>query len=152
MTRGRQKAPPPRARTLRDIAARFGGRVLGDPGTRVRHVASLENAPADAIAFVASERYLQQLKSTRAAAVIVNEAVSGATTLPRIVCENPYAYFAHVSALLNPPPVRKTWRPSHGGRGPIRDTRGRRVRRSARRDWRARDARSRAAWSARDVS
>ena len=105
MTRGRKKGQAaPRGHTLRDIAERFGGRVMGDPETLVLQVATLENAPAGAIAFFANERYLQQLKSTRAAAVIVSEAARDATTLPRIVCENPYAYFAHVSALLNPPP------------------------------------------------
>ena len=70
---------------------------------RVRQVATLENAGSGNIAFLANERYLQQLKTTRAAAVIVSEAARAATTLPRIVCANPYAYFARVSALLNPP-------------------------------------------------
>lgn len=102
MTRSKQTAY-----TLRDIVGRFGGQVMGDPGTRVRQVATLENAAGGTIAFLANERYLQHLKSTRAAAVIVSEAASGATTLPRIVCENPYAYFARVSALLNPPAPAK---------------------------------------------
>jgi UDP-3-O-[3-hydroxymyristoyl] glucosamine N-acyltransferase len=102
MTRGKHRTAAPRAHTLRDIARRFGGKVLGDAATRVNQVATLENAPAGAIAFFANQRYLQHLKSTHAAAVIVNEAVAGATTLPRIVCDNPYAYFARVSGLLNP--------------------------------------------------
>ena len=45
----------------------------------MRQVATLENAAPGAIAFLANERYLQQLKSTRAAAVIVSEAARGAT-------------------------------------------------------------------------
>jgi UDP-3-O-[3-hydroxymyristoyl] glucosamine N-acyltransferase len=107
MTRGRKKPRPPQGHALRDIVARFGGRALGDPGTRIHQVATLENAPPGTIAFLANERYLQHLRSTGAAAVILNEAASGATPLPRIVCENPYAYFARVSALLNPPPPAK---------------------------------------------
>ena len=107
MARGKNKVRAQRTYTLRDIAGRFGGKVMGDPGTRVRAVGTLEGASAGAVAFLANDRYLQQLKSTRAAAVIVSEAASDATALPRIVCENPYAYFARVSALLNPPPPAK---------------------------------------------
>lgn len=89
--------------SLRRIAERFGGELMGDGEVRVRQVATLENAGPGHIAFLANERYLQQLETTRASAVIVNEAARSATKLPRIVCSNPYAYFARVSAFLNPP-------------------------------------------------
>jgi UDP-3-O-[3-hydroxymyristoyl] glucosamine N-acyltransferase len=93
--------------TLRALAERFGGRVMGDAGTRVTRVGTLENAGPGEIGFLANERYLQQLQATRAAAVIVGERAAAATRIPRIVCSNPYAYFARVSGLLNPPaPVR----------------------------------------------
>lgn len=88
--------------SLRQIAERFGGDVDGDPSVQVRQVATLEAATPDAIAFLANERYLPQLKTTRAAAVIVGESARAATRLPRIVCANPYAYFARVSRLFNP--------------------------------------------------
>jgi UDP-3-O-[3-hydroxymyristoyl] glucosamine N-acyltransferase len=88
--------------TLREITGRFGGEVVGDANVRVHQVASLECAGSGNIAFLGNERFLQQLGMTRAAAVIVNEAARGATALPRIVCDNPYAYFARVSAFLNP--------------------------------------------------
>src|SRR5688572_15594157 len=88
--------------SLRELAERFGGEVVGDREVRVGRVATLENAGADAIAFLANERYLKQMKTTRAAAVIVAPAARDATNAARIVCANPYAYFARVSALLNP--------------------------------------------------
>ena len=88
--------------SLREIVRRFGGELAGDPGIEVRRVATLESAAPDCIAFLANARYLSQLKATRAGAVIVGEAGRGATRLPRIVCANPYAYFARVSALFNP--------------------------------------------------
>jgi UDP-3-O-[3-hydroxymyristoyl] glucosamine N-acyltransferase len=91
--------------SLREIAERFGGEVAGDHSVEVSRVATLETAASGDIAFLANERYLAQLKSTRAAAVIVGEAARGATHLPRIVCANPYAYFARVSALFNPEPA-----------------------------------------------
>jgi UDP-3-O-[3-hydroxymyristoyl] glucosamine N-acyltransferase len=91
--------------SLREITRRFGGEIAGDPDFTVRGVATLESAGPDRIAFLANARYLPQLKATRAGAVIVGEAERAATRLPRIVCANPYAYFARVSALFNPQPA-----------------------------------------------
>ena len=91
--------------SLNDIAARFGGRVLGDADTLVKQIATLESAQAGHLAFLASGKYRTQLAATQASAVIVGQADAGATALPRIVCDNPYAYFARVSAFLNPPPL-----------------------------------------------
>ena len=88
--------------TLREIVKGFGGEIIGDPDICVRQVATLENARCDAIAFLANERYLPQLKATRAGAVILGTAMRDATDLPRVVCGDPYVYFARVSALLNP--------------------------------------------------
>ncbi len=90
--------------SLNDIAARFGGCVLGDADTPVKQIATLESAQAGHLAFLASGKYRAQLAATQASAVIVGQADAGATALPRIVCDNPYAYFARVSAFLNPPP------------------------------------------------
>ncbi|MBI2296573.1 MAG: UDP-3-O-(3-hydroxymyristoyl)glucosamine N-acyltransferase [Betaproteobacteria bacterium] len=88
--------------SLREIVKRYGGEIAGDPEVRVRQVATLEGATPDTIAFLANDRYLSQLKATCAGAVIVSESARAATRLPRIVCANPYAYFARVSALFNP--------------------------------------------------
>jgi UDP-3-O-[3-hydroxymyristoyl] glucosamine N-acyltransferase len=88
--------------SLREIAARFGGEVAGDHTVKVSQVATLEMAAPDDITFLANERYLSQLKTTRAGAVILGESARAGTRLPRIVCANPYAYFARVSALFNP--------------------------------------------------
>ena len=95
------------AYSLREIAGRFGGEIAGDPEIQVQGVATLESATPDRIAFLANARYLPQLKTTRAGAVIVGEPARNSTRLPRIVCPNPYAYFARVSVLFHPaPPLR----------------------------------------------
>lgn len=91
--------------TLASIVERLGGELLGDGSITVRQVATLEKAAPDTIAFLANERYLPQLKSTRAGAVIVGEALRGTLDVPCIVAANPYAYFARLSALLNPEPA-----------------------------------------------
>ena len=89
---------------LADITAQLGGHVLGDGEVRVAQVATLENAQAHHISFLTNSKYRAQLANTRAGAVILEEADAEATDLPRIVSDNPYAYFAKVSALLNPLP------------------------------------------------
>ena len=88
--------------SLKEIAAHFGGLILGNPETTVNQVATLENAQAGHLAFLANIKYRPQLSATRASAVIVGASDKEVTDLPRIVCENPYVYFAKVSALLNP--------------------------------------------------
>jgi len=88
---------------LGEIARRFGGDLIGDAATRISQVASLESATASDISFVSHPRFLSELAKTKAGAVIVGAHDRDATALPRIICANPYAYFARVSALLNPP-------------------------------------------------
>lgn len=75
---------------------------MGSGDTVITRIGTLDNAQSGCIAFLASSKYRAQLASTHAAAVILGEADATATELPRIVCNNPYAYFAKVSALLNP--------------------------------------------------
>jgi len=89
--------------SLKEIAERFGGEVIGDAAVRVEQVATLEAAQPHHIAFFSNPRYRRLLEQTRAGAVLVNGEAAGATSRPRIVCEDPYAYFARLSTFLNPP-------------------------------------------------
>jgi UDP-3-O-[3-hydroxymyristoyl] glucosamine N-acyltransferase len=93
------------AYTLAEIVARFGGRVLGDAQVEITQVATLELANSSQISFLTNSRYRAQLADTKAGALILGEADAQATALPRIISPNPYAYFAKVSALLNPLPA-----------------------------------------------
>ena len=86
---------------LDEIVARLGGSLEGDGKIVVRQVSTLASAGSSEIAFLANPKYRQQLKSTRAAAVIVPPRYAGETSLPRIVHQNAYAYYARVAALLN---------------------------------------------------
>jgi UDP-3-O-[3-hydroxymyristoyl] glucosamine N-acyltransferase len=88
--------------TLGQIVARLGGRVAGDANTVVRQVASLEGARDGQISFFTGSRYRDKLAATRAAAVVLGPQDESETQLPRIVAENPYAYFARLSQLFNP--------------------------------------------------
>jgi UDP-3-O-[3-hydroxymyristoyl] glucosamine N-acyltransferase len=89
---------------LSEIVAAFGGELIGDGEVCVSQVAPLDGAGPEHLSFYANPKYLRQLEVTRAAAVIVRHDAREATRLPRIATGDPYAYFARVSALLNPAP------------------------------------------------
>ena len=89
--------------SLGEIVARLGGRLVGDATLRVTQVATLEQAASDQIAFFANTKYRKQLQSTRAGAVILAPASAQGCARPHIICDNPYAYYARVVRLLNPP-------------------------------------------------
>lgn len=89
---------------LSEIASQLGGRVMGDAGVRVTQIATLEAAQPDQISFLTNSKYRAQLATTCAGAVILAETDADVTELPRIITDNPYAYFAKVSAMLNPLP------------------------------------------------
>jgi len=95
---------PPGSMRLAEIAGRLGGEILGDAATEVGRVASLRGAQPGDLTFLAGTRHRAELAGTRAAAVIVGDADRDATALPRIVCRDPYAYFARVAQLFHPTP------------------------------------------------
>ncbi len=88
---------------LDEITQKFGGTVFGDPAVKVGQVASLDAAGPTDIVFVSRASFLPHLKDSKAGAAILSADVPEAAAIARIVCANPYAYFAKVSALFNPP-------------------------------------------------
>lgn len=90
--------------SLGDIVSELGGELVGDAGIMVYRLASLAHAQTGQITFVSNPKYLSQLSYTKASAVIVDPACRDVTTIPRIVTDNPYAYFAKLSSLMNPMP------------------------------------------------
>ncbi|HEX6415863.1 MAG TPA: UDP-3-O-(3-hydroxymyristoyl)glucosamine N-acyltransferase [Burkholderiales bacterium] len=88
--------------TLQQIAQRLGGRVVGESGILIRQVGSLERATREQITFLSNSKLKAKLAETRASAVILAPGDEKLTGLPRIVADNPYAYFARVSQLFNP--------------------------------------------------
>ena len=94
---------PPIALSLREIVARLGGEALGEVGAPLTGVATLDTAGPAQIAFLANPRYRARLASTRAGAVILGPGDRDAASMPRIVADNPYAYYARTVALFHPP-------------------------------------------------
>ena len=88
--------------TLLQIAQQLGGTISGNPETKIVRVGSLALAQAGAIGFFSDIKYTAQLSNTAASAVIIRPEHTALTNLPKIITDNPYAFFAKVSQLLNP--------------------------------------------------
>ena len=88
--------------SLSDLIRAFGGELLGNGDQVISGIGTLASAGPTEIAFLSNSKYRPQLATTRAGAVIVGLADRDATSLPRIVTDNPYAYQARVSTLFNP--------------------------------------------------
>ncbi|HSH72785.1 MAG TPA: UDP-3-O-(3-hydroxymyristoyl)glucosamine N-acyltransferase [Methylophilaceae bacterium] len=93
--------------SLQEIVSNLGGELVGGDGVNVSRVASLANAHAGDISFLTDSKYKSSLEATQASAVILADQHRDLTALPRIVTDNPYAYFARLSELLNPKHVYK---------------------------------------------
>jgi UDP-3-O-[3-hydroxymyristoyl] glucosamine N-acyltransferase len=92
--------------SLGELAVRFGCELRGDPQARVERVATLANADAHALAFLANPRYRPQLAQTRAAAVVLDAASAADCPTHVLLAANPYATYARIAAMLHPdPPV-----------------------------------------------
>ena len=101
--------------SLNQIVARLGGQLqdhlingveelLAD-SLKITRVASLSKAQSGTISFFNNTKYTNQLSTTQASAIVIHPQFQHLTKLPKIVTENPYAYFAKLSELLNVAPV-----------------------------------------------
>jgi UDP-3-O-[3-hydroxymyristoyl] glucosamine N-acyltransferase len=95
---------PGMAITLHDLTKRFGGDIAGDASHRVSGLAPLDQAGSEQLAFLANQKYLSQVETTRAGAVLISPAdLAKLATLDGrnfVVTPNPYAYFARVAQLF----------------------------------------------------
>ena len=90
---------------LGDLADRFGCDLRGDPDISVARVATLANAGEDALSFLASDAYTEQLPTSSAAAVVLAEEHANEAPGAVLVSPNPYATYARIAAVLHPEPL-----------------------------------------------
>jgi UDP-3-O-[3-hydroxymyristoyl] glucosamine N-acyltransferase len=95
-----------------ELAARVGGHVVGDSGTPVERVASVDEAERGDLVFAVDPQYLAAALRGRAAAVLVDAriALPPASEKPFIVVENVRAALAALLALVTPPRPRGPFR------------------------------------------
>lgn len=95
--------------SLAAIAEVAGGRFEGDGGRLFAGIGSLPSATPDQVSFLDSRRYVEALETTRAGAVVVDEAMLErvpAGCVP-IVVKQPALGFARVALLFHPPAPRR---------------------------------------------
>jgi len=88
---------------LRELAARLGCHIQGDPDIRITGVAGMERAGPTELTFLANPKYAPKVRHTRAAAILVFQPL--AETKPAsVISTNPYHDFARALALFYRPP------------------------------------------------
>lgn len=88
--------------TLGELAVRFGCTLKGDPDVRVSRVATLDDADAHAVAFLADPKHRRFLASTAAGAVVLEPKLADLCPVPALLSTNPRATFARIAAVLHP--------------------------------------------------
>src|SRR5262249_53197861 len=94
---------------LQEIAQRLDCRLDGDGDVEIVRVAGIQHAQPGDLTFVANSKYLPQLASTRASAVILGGSNGpGPARCPVLRPDDPYSAFARAVSLFAPacaPPV-----------------------------------------------
>ena len=90
--------------SLGELAVRFGLTLQGDPNITVHRVATLSQAGAGALAFLANPHYKRQLQSTLASAVIVTPKDAEGCRVAALIDPNPYLAYAKICTFLHPDP------------------------------------------------
>ncbi len=86
---------------LADLAARVGGRVVGDGARRIAGIRSLAEAAEEHLSFYHNRRYLAAARGSRAGALLVADP-SPFVGRDLLVCANPYAALADLLELFHP--------------------------------------------------
>ncbi|MEO7773245.1 MAG: UDP-3-O-(3-hydroxymyristoyl)glucosamine N-acyltransferase [Steroidobacteraceae bacterium] len=90
--------------SLGELAVRYGCELRGDPDVQILAAATLEAAGAGNICFVASAQYRDQLRATKASAVILDRKLAGECSVAALISSNPHATFARIATELHPEP------------------------------------------------
>ena len=91
--------------TLAELAARTGGRVVGDPGVAIERITAVDDADASTLTFAVDERYLRVALGSRAAAVLTDASLidAGASyPKPILAVESTRIALAALLAALEP--------------------------------------------------
>ena len=95
-------------RTLDDLAAHVGGKVIGDGAVPIDRVAAIDEAGPGDIPFLSHPRYQRFLPLCRASAVIVGAGAVDRSKVPAALnlleAADPYVAFAKIAQLFLPAP------------------------------------------------
>ena len=91
----------PNTKTVAELAAHIGGRVLGDGGVSILRVAGLNSAHEGDITYVEDEKLFEAANRTKASCVITREGADVKAPC-RIDVKNPKLAFALIAEVLHP--------------------------------------------------
>ena len=87
--------------TLREIALLLGGSVVGDDGVIIENIRPIEEAGQGDITFLANAKYLKQLKTTEASAVLAAPRTQ-AEGKNLVLVDDPYVAFGRLLNIFYP--------------------------------------------------
>jgi UDP-3-O-[3-hydroxymyristoyl] glucosamine N-acyltransferase len=91
----------PNSKTVSELAAHIGGRVLGDGDVSILRVAGLDSAREGDITYVEDEKFFEAANRTKASCVIAPEGADVKAPC-RIDVKNPKLAFALIAEVLHP--------------------------------------------------
>ena len=86
--------------SLKDLADKVKGKLVGDPEVVISAIATIQNASSGCISFLANPKYNKFLKESSASAIIVSPELSAQLETPGIIADDPYTAYAKISSLF----------------------------------------------------
>lgn len=86
---------------LDELSTQVDGLLVGDPAVVIKSLATLEVAQANQLSFFANPKYLKQLKSSSAGAVLVKADMADQVKGAAIVVADPYLAYARLSQFFD---------------------------------------------------
>ena len=93
------------ALTLQSLAQMLDGEIRRNDGHSIQRIATLKSAQPGDLSFFSNRRYVHELRSTQASAVLIDEENAALCPVTAVVVENPYLGYARAARALNPLPV-----------------------------------------------
>ena len=87
--------------TLSELAEKIGAKVDGDGSRVINSAAPIETAAEGDITFIANQKYLKHLETTKASAIIIDHEIK-CSNISALRHDNPYLAFAMVIDILYP--------------------------------------------------
>jgi len=90
--------------TIQEIASKINGKIVGNAQHQISFPAKIEDAQSDQISFLANEKYISFLQTTKAGCVVISQNIFNKIntgTLNFIVVEDAYASFTNLLNFYN---------------------------------------------------
>ena len=86
---------------LSEIANFLEGELLGEASKTITNISSLNEANKGSISFIYSKKFIKELKSTSAAAVLLPREYKDLSSIDRIIVNNPHVAYAKLTSLFS---------------------------------------------------